>query len=54
MSDDFHMWHAGRLTAEQCEDCTFFNGQVRELSYLTACSRHHRLRSAGGMEGRPL
>ncbi len=30
----FHMWHAGHSTAEQCEGCTFFNGQVRELSYL--------------------
>jgi predicted dithiol-disulfide oxidoreductase (DUF899 family) len=30
----FHMWHAGRPSAEQCEGCTFFNGQVRELSYL--------------------
>jgi predicted dithiol-disulfide oxidoreductase (DUF899 family) len=30
----FHMWHAGRPAAEQCEGCTFFNGQVRELSYL--------------------
>lgn len=30
----FHMWHAGHSAAEQCEGCTFFNGQVRELSYL--------------------
>jgi predicted dithiol-disulfide oxidoreductase (DUF899 family) len=30
----FHMWHDGRAAAEQCEGCTFFNGQVRELSYL--------------------
>jgi predicted dithiol-disulfide oxidoreductase (DUF899 family) len=30
----FHMWHTGRPAAEQCEGCTFFNGQVRELSYL--------------------
>ncbi|MGH3305344.1 MAG: DUF899 family protein [Streptosporangiaceae bacterium] len=30
----FHMWHAGKLAAEQCEGCTFFNGQVRELAYL--------------------
>ncbi len=30
----FHMWHAGHPAAEQCEGCTFFNGQVRELSYL--------------------
>jgi len=30
----FHMWHAGRPAKDQCEGCTFFNGQVRELSYL--------------------
>jgi len=30
----FHMWHAGQPAEGQCEGCTFFNGQVRELSYL--------------------
>lgn len=30
----FHMWHLGKPAPEQCEGCTFFNGQVRELSYL--------------------
>jgi predicted dithiol-disulfide oxidoreductase (DUF899 family) len=30
----FHMWHTGHPAPEQCEGCTFFNGQVRELSYL--------------------
>jgi predicted dithiol-disulfide oxidoreductase (DUF899 family) len=30
----FHMWHTGQPAAEQCEGCTFFNGQIRELSYL--------------------
>ncbi|HEY2725276.1 MAG TPA: DUF899 family protein [Pseudonocardiaceae bacterium] len=30
----FHMWHAGQPAAAQCEGCTFYNGQVRELSYL--------------------
>ena len=30
----FHMWHSGQPAAAQCEGCTFFNGQVRELSYL--------------------
>jgi predicted dithiol-disulfide oxidoreductase (DUF899 family) len=30
----FHMWHTGRPAPDQCEGCTFFNGQVRELSYL--------------------
>jgi len=32
----FHMWHAGQPAEAQCEGCTFFNGQVRELSYLHA------------------
>ncbi|HEY0807403.1 MAG TPA: DUF899 family protein [Pseudonocardiaceae bacterium] len=30
----FHMWHDGRSAADQCEGCTFFNGDVNELSYL--------------------
>jgi predicted dithiol-disulfide oxidoreductase (DUF899 family) len=30
----FHMWHTGQPAPAQCEGCTFFNGQVRELSYL--------------------
>jgi predicted dithiol-disulfide oxidoreductase (DUF899 family) len=30
----YHMWHAGRPASEQCEGCTFYNGQVRELAYL--------------------
>jgi len=30
----YFMWHAGRPAAEQCEGCTLYNGQVRELSYL--------------------
>jgi predicted dithiol-disulfide oxidoreductase (DUF899 family) len=30
----FHMWHDGKPAAQQCEGCTFFTGQVRELSYL--------------------
>jgi predicted dithiol-disulfide oxidoreductase (DUF899 family) len=32
----FHMWYDGRPAIEQCEGCTFYNGQVRELSYLHA------------------
>lgn len=28
------MWHTGRPAAEQCEGCTFFTTQVRELSHL--------------------
>jgi predicted dithiol-disulfide oxidoreductase (DUF899 family) len=32
----FHMWHDGKPAPDQCEGCTFFNGQVSELSYLHA------------------
>lgn len=32
----FHMWYDGKPAPEQCEGCTFFNSQVRELSYLHA------------------
>src|ERR1022692_2360778 len=30
----YHMWYAGKPAAEQCEGCTLYNGQVRELSFL--------------------
>jgi predicted dithiol-disulfide oxidoreductase (DUF899 family) len=30
----FHMWYPGQGAADQCEGCTKYNGQVRELSYL--------------------
>ncbi len=30
----YHMWHDSKPAADQCEGCTFFNGDVRELSYL--------------------
>ncbi|URN06858.1 DUF899 domain-containing protein [Actinomadura madurae] len=32
----YMMWHEGRPAAEQCEGCTYYNGQVRELSSLHA------------------
>ena len=32
------MWYAGRPAPEQCEGCTWFTSQIRELSYLH--SRH--------------
>ena len=32
----YHMWHDSKPAADQCEGCTFFNGQVSELSYLHA------------------
>jgi predicted dithiol-disulfide oxidoreductase (DUF899 family) len=30
----YHMWHDGKLAADQCEGCTFFTGHAQELSYL--------------------
>lgn len=30
----FHMWSTGQPAADQCEGCTFFNGHIREFSYL--------------------
>ena len=30
----YSMWHEGLSAAEQCEGCTFFTTQVRELSHL--------------------
>jgi predicted dithiol-disulfide oxidoreductase (DUF899 family) len=30
----YFMWRAGRPASEQCEGCTFFTTQVRELSHL--------------------
>jgi predicted dithiol-disulfide oxidoreductase (DUF899 family) len=32
----YFMWNAGEPAAEQCEGCTFFTAQVRELSFLHA------------------
>jgi predicted dithiol-disulfide oxidoreductase (DUF899 family) len=30
----YFMWHAGRPALEQCEGCTFYTSQVRELSFI--------------------
>ena len=30
----YFMWHTGQPAPEQCEGCTFFTSQVRELSYM--------------------
>ena len=32
----YHMWFTGEPAEAQCEGCTFFNGQVRELADLHA------------------
>jgi predicted dithiol-disulfide oxidoreductase (DUF899 family) len=30
----YFMWHAGKPAPEQCEGCTFYTSQVRELSFI--------------------
>jgi predicted dithiol-disulfide oxidoreductase (DUF899 family) len=30
----YFMWHAGHSAAEQCEGCTLYTSQVRELSFI--------------------
>ncbi|MBO7743384.1 DUF899 domain-containing protein [Paenibacillus sp. MWE-103] len=30
----YHMWHAGKTAARQCEGCTFSTTHISELSYL--------------------
>jgi predicted dithiol-disulfide oxidoreductase (DUF899 family) len=30
----YFMWHTGRPAPEQCEGCTFYTSQIRELSFL--------------------
>lgn len=30
----YFMWHKGKPAPEQCEGCTYFTSQVREMSYL--------------------
>jgi len=30
----YFMWHTGHSAAEQCEGCTFYTSQVRELSFI--------------------
>jgi len=30
----YFMWHAGHAASEQCEGCTFYTSQVRELSLI--------------------
>jgi predicted dithiol-disulfide oxidoreductase (DUF899 family) len=30
----YFMWYPGRPAEEQCEGCTLYNGQVRELAYV--------------------
>src|SRR5947209_14310593 len=30
----YFMWHTGRPAAEQCEGCTLYTSQLRELSFI--------------------
>ncbi len=30
----YHMWHAGKSTAEQCPGCTLFTNQIHDLTFL--------------------
>ena len=30
----YFMWHDGKAAADQCEGCSFFTGQIGDLSYL--------------------
>jgi predicted dithiol-disulfide oxidoreductase (DUF899 family) len=30
----YFMWHSGQPAPEQCEGCSFYTSQVRELSFL--------------------
>ena len=30
----YFMWHAGHPAPEQCEGCTYYTSQVRELSFI--------------------
>jgi predicted dithiol-disulfide oxidoreductase (DUF899 family) len=32
----YFMWYPGRTAAQQCQGCTYFTSQVRELSYIHA------------------
>jgi len=34
LSAYYFMWHTGHSAAEQCEGCTFYTSQVRELSFI--------------------
>ncbi|HTZ93082.1 MAG TPA: DUF899 family protein [Streptosporangiaceae bacterium] len=46
----YHMWHDGKPAPDQCEGCTFFNGQVSELSYLHARDVTYATFSQGSYE----
>jgi predicted dithiol-disulfide oxidoreductase (DUF899 family) len=46
----FYMWHDGKPTEAQCEGCTFFNGQVSELSYLHSRDVTYATFCEGGYE----
>jgi Bacterial protein of unknown function (DUF899) len=50
----YFMWHTGRPAPEQCEGCTFYTSQVRELSFLhsrdvtyASSAKDHTKRASG-------
>jgi predicted dithiol-disulfide oxidoreductase (DUF899 family) len=50
----YFMWQAGRPAAEQCEGCTLYNGQVRELSFLHSRDVTYATLCQGPFEERTL
>jgi predicted dithiol-disulfide oxidoreductase (DUF899 family) len=46
----YAMWHDGRSPADQCEGCTFFTAEVRELSYLHSRDVSYAIFSQGPYE----
>lgn len=46
----FHMWHGDQPAAGQCEGCTFYTSQVRELSYLHECDTSYAVLCQGPYE----
>ncbi len=46
----FHMWHAGKPAAEQCEGCTFNTSHIDDLSYLNSRDASYAVLSEGPYE----
>jgi predicted dithiol-disulfide oxidoreductase (DUF899 family) len=46
----YAMWHDDRTTKDQCEGCTFFTAEVRELSYLHSRDVSYAIFSQGPYE----
>jgi predicted dithiol-disulfide oxidoreductase (DUF899 family) len=46
----YFMWHAGRPAAEQCEGCTLYTSEVRELSFIHSRDTTHATFAQGPHE----